>query len=167
VDRQAIKRKSAGLSSLIRVMALLEVIEHASSVARLATGNRTVPELNQQRKKDLAINVVRWDTKLAIVNLLRMLELVSDVVKSAIVKKPALLLRKQSNTEKKLALNAERKDIRKKTALRLMKTRLEIGNVSSVARKATGDMSALLHLRMERAKECWHVLNVESLVIAN
>ena len=109
MDRQAIKRKNAGLSSLIRVMALLEVIEHASSVARLATGNLTAPELSQQRKRDPAINVVRWDTKLAIANLLRMLELVSDVVKSAIVKKPALLLRKQSNMEKRLALNAERK----------------------------------------------------------
>jgi len=150
-----------------RVMALLEVIEIALNVVKLDTRRKIVLESNQSKKRDLATNVERWVIKLVTAHLQRTLELASNVVKLAIVRKPALRKKKQSSMEKKPVLSAERKATEKETALRLTKTRLEIENVSNVVKKATEGMSALMLSQMEQAKENFRVLNVESQATAS
>lgn len=70
-------------------------------------------------------------------------EPVLDVARLVIEKRTVMLLRRLSAMVKKLASSVERKAIRSKTVLKVTKTKLEIENVSNVARKVTGDMNAL------------------------
>jgi len=167
VARTDTRRRSAELRTLRKGMASLEVIEPASSVAKMDTESLTALELSPLRKSALVSNVVRWVTKSTTALLLRLktLEHASDVETWAIVKRTALLLRRPSSMELKPVINVERKVTENLNAPRLTKTRPEIGNVSSAVRTATGDTSALKLSLMEQARESFPALNVEALAI--